>query len=290
MDWNDYRTILAIARSERIPAAAITLNVTTSTLFRKLEKIEHTVGEPLFTRLRGHYNLNDVGKEIALVAEKIEQEISQIERKLHGRDQSLQGKVTIAASEVLAPFFLARHLADIAKSHPNLKIQTLSGNNMVSLANGDADLAIRPQRPTDEQLFGRKLTDIRWAVYGATSQVNNAIAEQPAETIGFGGDPLSEKAMRLQLEKLRGNKTQLFSNNLILTASLSANSSAHCVLPLLLGEQWPGLTRLSAPFTHEYGELWIVCHKDLRNNSRVRIVFDHLIGAAKQDRPLFTQE
>lgn len=287
MTWDDYKTVLAIARSERIPSAAETLKITVSTLFRRLERIEDALAGPIFTRARGLYRPNEKGQAIVLAAERIEQEVAQVERSLLGRDQQVQGKVTIAASEVLASFFLARHVNAITRTNPGLKVQVLSGNHVVSLANGDADLAIRPRRPTDEQLFGRKLTDIRWAVYGAIGTPEPEQVFHADESVGFAGDPLSEKTMELQLQRLKSDRTTLYSNSLILTASLAANSGADCVLPLLLGEQWPGLARRSPQFEHEFGELWIVCHKDLRQNSRVRIVFDHLIEAAKHDQGLF---
>ena len=286
VNWDDYETVLAVARSERIPAAAATLNVTVSTLFRRLERIETALAGPIFTRVNGVYSPNEIGGEIVRAAERIEQEVAQVERNLLGYDQQLSGKVTIAASEVLAPFFLAKHVQTIAAAHPKLRMQVKSGNHVVSLANGDADLAIRPLRPVDEQLYGRKLTDIRWAIYGG-SQTNDP---NEGQAVGFAGDALSEKTMALQLKRLQTDNMQLFSNSLILTASMTANSAARCVIPLLLGEQWPGLTRLSDPFEHEFGELWIVCHKDLRRNARVRVVFDHLIAAAKSDRKLFQGE
>jgi DNA-binding transcriptional LysR family regulator len=287
MRWDDYETVLAVARSGRIPTAANSLKITVSTLFRRLEKIEDELAAPIFTRAKGLYRVNEMGQSIVLAAERIEQEVTHVERTILGRDKQLQGKVTIAASEVLAPFFLARHVNSITQTHPGLKVQVLSGNHVVSLASGDADLAIRPRRPTDEQLFGRKLTNIRWAVYGASGTLKPENEHHAAESIGFAGDPLSEKTMELQLQRLKSDKTKLYSNSLILTASLAANSDAGCVLPVLLGEQWSGLVRLSAPFEHEFGELWIMCHKDLRQNSRVRVVFDHLIEAAKLDKDLF---
>jgi len=163
----------------------------------------------------------------------------------------------------------------------------LSGNRVVSLANGDADMAIRPVRPTDEQLFGRKMTDIRWAIDGATEIQNRSTGSPDLEAIGFGGGSLAEKTMELQMERIKASNSRLFSDSLILTASLAANSGAQCFIPLVLGEQWPSLTRKSDPFEHEFGVLWIVCHKDLRRNARVRVVFEYLIEAAKKDPELF---
>jgi DNA-binding transcriptional LysR family regulator len=285
--WDDYKTVLAIARSTRIAPASDALGITVSTLFRRLEKIEEELQGPLFTRLKGVYRLTEIGREVTLAAERIEQEVANVERSLLGYDQQLEGTVTVAASEVLAPFFLARHIDAITRTRPDLTVQIMAGNQVVSLANGDADLAIRPQRPTDTHLFGRKLTDIRWAVYRANTTPKLATALHAPQSVGFAGDPLSEKTMELQLQRLTADRTQLFSNSLILAASLAANSTAACVLPMLLGEQWPGLLRQSDPFEHAFGELWIVCHKDMRRNARVRLVFDHLIDAAKQDLALF---
>jgi DNA-binding transcriptional LysR family regulator len=265
-----------------MPAAAQGLKITVSTLFRRLEKIEETIGASLFTRDRGHYVANELGQELVLAAERMEQEAAQGERRLTGKGQNVKGRVRVASSELLAPLFLARHLGHVAVEHPGLLIDVLSGNQMVSLSDGDADVALRPMRPTDPQLFGRKLTDISWAIYGP----RDADPEVNPFGVGLTGEIAAQLPLQLQTDILGVNDISIFANSLMTAAKL-AEQGGHCILPMILGAQSPNLRRLSPPINERKGELWIICHTDLQRNPRVRVVFDVLIEAAAKDRHLF---
>ncbi|WP_428651576.1 LysR family transcriptional regulator [Roseibium sp.] len=281
MTWDDYRLVLVLARCGRIPDAAEALGVTVSTVFRHLERIEGQLKEPVFFRDRGDYQANELGTEIVLAAERMEQEVRRIARLSDGRDQQIQGKVTITATEVLAPFFLARHVSALLEQHPALEVQIVSSNQVLSLENREADIALRPMRPSDEALFGRKLTEMRWARYRACT------SEAPAGSRAGTGEDYTNT---LFLEKDRnayGLKSRFQSNSLLSTAALVASGSGEAVLPMILGEQWSGLQRTSEPIVENHAELWIVCHSDVRRNARVRVVFDAMIKAAAQDRRLF---
>ena len=56
------------------------------------------------------------------------------------------------------------------------------------------------------------------------------------------------------------------------------------MIPMILGEQWPNLIRLSEPLEQGVDELWIVCHKGVRHSARIRVVFDALARAAQMDQ------
>lgn len=287
MKWDDYKLVLAIARETRLPAAAKALNLTTSTVFRRLDSIELTLKEPIFNRKDGAYEPNNLGHKLTQAAERMEQEVQWTERAIENNSQLLRGRMTITASEALAPFFLARHLPMLTEKHPGLKFDIIAANALVSLASREADIALRPIRPTDESLFGRKLANIRWAIYGSDMQETT---DGNQKMIGFSGNQYAEKAMKSQKNQFPDAQIQTKSNSLLLTAALAANGVGQAVVPMVLGEQWPGLRRLSDPHDHEFGELWIVCHQDMRNNARIRVVFDALIEAAKMDRVLLSGE
>ncbi|MBB5516831.1 DNA-binding transcriptional LysR family regulator [Rubricella aquisinus] len=279
IDWDDYKLVLSIARARRIAGAAEDLGVTSSTVFRRLAELETRLGHPLFHRDQGQYTPTEQGIPLIDAAERMEQASAAAMRQITGQGAEVKGSVTIAGSEVLAPFFLARHVGVIAAQHRALEITVLAGNQVLSLANLEADIAIRPARPTDPALFGRKLATIRWAVYGPKD------AEE--RFIGFAGGALPNRTMSAQKQHLPDHAPQVFSNSLILSASLAVQTGSCVLIPMLLGEQWPGLIRRSDPMAHEFGELWIVCHHDMRKAAKVRLVFDALIEAAKTDRALF---
>ncbi|MEM9631069.1 MAG: LysR family transcriptional regulator [Pseudomonadota bacterium] len=290
MQWNDYRLMLAVARTKKLPDAAKVLGQTVSTMFRRLERIEVEMEGPVFHRENGIYTPNEVGAELCRAAERMEHEAIAAERKVRGTSSTLSGTLTVAASEVLATFFVARHVSDLNRLYPELSVNLLSGNDVLSLTNREADVALRPVRPTDEALFGRKLTDIHWAVYGDKSRkdrLGEAGDFQQEAFVGLSGNPLTERAMKSQMSAFSGANIQTSTNSLILTASSAAHGVGLALIPMILGEQWPGLHRISAPIEYEHGELWIVCHRDMRSAERVRMIFEALIAGAKSDCHLF---
>ena len=67
-----------------------------------------------------------------------------------------------------------------------------------------------------------------------------------------------------------------------LAASADAGVAA---LPRYLGDATPGLTHVAMP--REPGEaLWLTVHRDLRQTPRVRVLFDFLVAATREDRAL----
>ena len=55
MDWDDLRLVLAVTREGTLSGAARRLNVTHSTVFRRLGAIEEKIGARLFERFRDGY-------------------------------------------------------------------------------------------------------------------------------------------------------------------------------------------------------------------------------------------
>lgn len=290
MQWNDYQLILAVARAQRLPEAAQELGLTVSTMFRRIERIEEVMCGPIFDRQRGLYLPNQVGAELVLAAERMESQTLIAERKIDGEDSELTGVLTIAASDVLALSFLPEQVAKLNIAHPDLNVHIRAGNEVLSLANREADVALRPVRPKDTTLFGRKLTDIHWAVYGdQQAKIRNAqtLTAKHEHFIGLRENVLADRVMQSLQSSFPDARVSNAVNKLALMASCAEQGCGLALLPLPLGQRWPGLHRLTPPIPSATGELWIVCHKDMRQNQRVRIAFDTLIKGAQDKQHLF---
>ncbi|MEP1610812.1 MAG: substrate-binding domain-containing protein [Roseobacter sp.] len=184
-------------------------------------------------------------------------------------------------------------MTELSTRHPGLEVRLHSGNEVLSLANREADVALRPARPTDSNLFGRKLSDIRWAVYGdarCRTRLTTSSDFSGERFIGFSGSPFAERMSAIHRAEFPDRSVSTSTNSLILAATSAQQGAGLAILPMILGEQWPGLSRLSEPIEKGAGELWIVCHEDMRHNSRIRIAFDALIAGVEQDRTLFAGE
>ena len=287
MDWDDYRLLLSIARTRGLPGAASELGVSVSTVFRRLEKIESERAQRLFHRARQDYVPTEIGQELVRVAESIETEVQRGERAISGRDQQLTGTLRVTASEVIATYFLARHIPDFRVLHPQLSIEILSGNSVFSLENQTADIALRPVRPTDGNLVGRKVAALYWGRYRSAAPdvatKGGEGARGQGEIIGLSSRAGSIQNALVDRATPKMSETHLRSNSLVTNAAIAQASKGTALLPCILGECWPGLRCVEAPIPEIAGELWIVCHEDLHRTARIRAFFDFVIEAARLD-------
>eukprot|EP01037_Dinobryon_pediforme_P001396 gene1396-1417_t len=183
-DWNDFRVVLAISRAGRLTEAAKALGVDHSTAFRRLQTIEGRFGQPLFERLAGGaYAATEAGAAMVAVAERIEDEVMAVARDLAGRDHSLSGRLRLTSSETLAYRLLTRHIAAFRAAHPGVVVELSIENRVLDLSRREADVALRPMRPRQKDLWGRKLADVAWCLYRAAG------GGEPGMQAVIGWDP-----------------------------------------------------------------------------------------------------
>jgi len=295
LSWEDYRYVLAISRADGPSKAADILGVNVSTAFRRLEKIERSIETQLFDRSRKGYLPTEAGREVIHAAEIMEQAAYAADRTVTGRDQRLTGEVRVTATEALAMCFLPRHIRSFQEKHPGLCVNVLSENSILSLADREADIALRPKRPNNETLIGRKIASFTWGIYGNPRSVEAlGIVDDPKgltgqQFVGWTGSALAAASEEWLENTVSGVQIACRSGSLITNALLASNSVGLTMLPCLLGASWPGLRSVISPLSEfgAAGEVWLAIHEDMRQNARVRAFIDHIIEAAQLDSALF---
>ena len=81
-DWNDLRYFLAVARYGSTVAAAKALNLSQSTVHRRLVELEKRIGRDVVIRHATGYRLTQFGIELQPWAEQVEKAITSLERHL----------------------------------------------------------------------------------------------------------------------------------------------------------------------------------------------------------------
>ena len=104
---------------------------------------------------------------MAAAAERMEDEALAIDRDIAGRDHRLSGRLRVTSSETLAYRKLTSHLATFRRTHPGIIVELVVDNRILNLSRREADVALRPMRPKEADLWGRKLADVAWTIYGA---------------------------------------------------------------------------------------------------------------------------
>ena len=293
-NWNDYHLILSIYRSEGLPGAAEQLGVTLSTVFRRLERMEDTLGVRLFDRHKGIYHPTDAGQRLVQAAERMEQEALAGDRAVSGQDQQLEGSLTITSTESISASFLARHIPAFQKEYPGLSVAIVSSDRKLSLADREADIALRPRRPKTDSLIGRKIGQSNWGIYAAASvtgrykNIRKLSDLAGLDVIGWEGSPAAHDTMIWLAGRIDPLNIIYKSSSLLTNAALAASGDALAPLPCRVGSFWPGLAPVLSPLDNAMGELWLVMHQDLRRNARVRALADFIAQAAKEEASAFS--
>ena len=288
IEMADLPLILALSRERTLAGAAEGLGVDLSTVFRRLNALEKRLRVRLFDRSARGYLLTAAGERAASAAERVETELLALDRDISGRDQQLSGVLRVTASETLSHAVLPRLVAQFHEVHPRIQIVLTIDNRVLDLGRREADVALRVRRPTDPALFGRRLTGIAWAFYGAAGDGPNLRRE--GGTFNFARHSVigwDEPSRIVVGEWLAANvpadRIGYRSNSLVNQRKAVRARVGVALLPCYLADSEEGVRRISGVLPDLASELWIVTHQDLKNTARIRafltVIGDAIAGA-----------
>jgi DNA-binding transcriptional LysR family regulator len=295
-DWNELRLVLAVCRTGSLTAAAERLRVDHSTAFRRLKALESRLGVRLFERSAGGaYEATEAGARMAAAAERMEDEVLAMDRDITGRDHRLSGRLRVTSSETLAFSRLTRHLAAFRAAHPGIVVELTVDNRVLNLSRREADIALRPVRPKEGELWGRRLANVAWALYaspeyleahgGALGHVDDL---EGHALIGWEYAASGIQAAEWLAHTANPDAFVYRTNSLINQFVAARAGIGLALLPCYLGDSQTGVVRaLRAPVPELEGELWIVAHSDLKGTARVRAFFDVVGEGLARERELF---
>lgn len=295
-DWNEPQLVLAVQRAGSLTGAAKTLGIDHSTVFRRLNALETRLGVRLFERLpAGSYHATSAGERMAAAAERMEDETLALGRDIAGRDHRLSGRLRVTSSETLAYRMLTRHLAAFRQAHPGIVVELAIDNRVLSLSRREADIALRPMRPKEGDLWGRQLADVAWTVYGARAYLDaNGGALSSVDDLGhralIGWEETTVGILAADwLNRVVPVDTFVYRTSSLVNQCVAAKAGIGlALLPCYLGDADSNLARaLPHPIPELAGELWIVTHADLKGTARVRAFFEIVGEGLARERGLF---
>jgi DNA-binding transcriptional LysR family regulator len=291
-DWNDLRTFLAIARQGSLQGAARALGVNHSTVFRRLNALEARLAVRLFDRSARGYALNAVGEHMLASAERVEDEILALERRLLGGDVRLSGTLRVTTTDTLVHGVLGPHLRAFQTAYPAIELELFTGNAFFDLSKREADVALRPRRHPGDAMVGRRLAEIAVALYGGRDYLAArgrppSVAALDGHAVIIGDASLGHlPATRWLAERTPAGATMLRCNSWLSQFAAARAGLGLAALPCFLGDPAPELIRVLPPEPALAGELWLVTHPDLRRTARVRAFMETLARGLRRERAL----
>lgn len=282
-DWNHTRAFLVSAEEGSLSAAARALGTTQPTLSRQVAALEEELGVTLFERVGKGIMLTTAGAQLLEYAKQMGEAASLFSLASSGQSQSLEGTVCISASEIDAMLRLPDIVKTMQRLEPGIQIEIVATNEPSDLKRREADIAIRSFRPTQGDLIAKKLGEERIWFFGSRHYLSQFEGMQPNEVFPRLKIIDFEQSERL-IEAVKGSGWLIDKSNIsVVTAShmvhwqLVKEGVGISLFPqeIALKEKdlQIAMKELGPPMTLP---LWLICHRELRTNPRVRRVFDIL--------------
>jgi DNA-binding transcriptional LysR family regulator len=295
-EWDDLRHFLAFARAGSMQAAAKALGVNQSTVQRRISELEQRIGRRLVERHLTSYRLTELGKEMRSAAEGVDAAVATFERRLAACDNGLTGTIRVTCGSILASRLGKTSLIEAFQArYPGLHVELVISDRLLDLSRGEAEIAIRAGEPQDEGLVGRKLAEAPWAVYASRAYVERyGKPDRPEDierhTVVACGDSIAHYpgAHWLRLVAPHATIATRIDNwpGLVLAVKSGAGLAA---LMAFQGDSENDLVRviddigLATPY-------YLVMHRDMQRNPRVRAFADFVVADVKSFRSLVSKK
>ncbi len=287
MNWDDLKLFLAVAREGSISGGARLLGVQHSTVSRRLRALETGLGVRLIDRKKSGYELTVAGEALKLAACKMEHEVLEIDSTLVGKDAiRLTGKLRITAINNMASTVLMPMFSSFSKRYPDVDLHIMVSNKYASLAEREADIAIRLTNTPMETLIGKRLITVASTVYGGREYLARLSAA--GGELQWLGVECCDFHQSWTKNTCGGDYCHnFFVDDTLLTISALREGLGVAYLPCFMGDTDPVLQRYCPPDPNLELGLWLLFHPDLKRTARVLAFRDHMTEVVEAQRDLF---
>ncbi|ARU94001.1 LysR family transcriptional regulator [Tatumella citrea] len=277
-DWDDIRFFLNVARSQSLTKTSAQLNVSQSTVSRRIQSLEQRLQVRLFTRHQSGYYLTESGSALLQYAEQTEESILQLESHLTGTDRRPEGTVRLATTDLLASQLIIPALPEFMHQYPRIRLEIITGISEVSMSRHDADLALRMVRPQQNSLKVRRAGEIPWSVLGHQEYLNSYPSESQWQFICWDSAWDHLPSARWVSEHFPHNESALITTSLNHQIAAANAGLGVAVLPDFVTRHYSQLQAADGRQQIYRETVWMVSHGDLLESARVRAVADFLLA------------
>lgn len=274
--WDEVRTVAKVARLGTVSSASRALGVHRATVQRHVEQMEDALGTKLFLKHARGYTPTEAALELQRVAERTEEEIEQIARRIQLTDGDYEASVTMTASPATS-LMMVKVVQEICRIYPKLRLNFLYDNATLELEKGEADIAIRSgSRPDHPDYVVQTLVDLDWAVYASPTYVarHGTPKDKSEYAMHYFVGPNSRRPKLHPLSWIDDNVPEsniaIRSNNASFLEQIVIEGGAIGMLCSDFANQQQGLVKIADPDPALFITLWLVTHVDQHRRPKIQ--------------------
>jgi len=146
ISWDDLRVFVVVARTLNFRKAGTALRTSGSTILRRMERLEETLGFRLFDRLPDGVGLTAEGRSVYATAQEMERASHTLRAHLD-QDLTTRGTVRCSITEGLGTMWVLPHLVQYNRAHPSTVVELRCSMELADVLRMEADVAIQLTKP-----------------------------------------------------------------------------------------------------------------------------------------------
>ncbi|WP_194094358.1 LysR family transcriptional regulator [Marivivens aquimaris] len=293
-DWNRARAFLVTAEEGSLSAAARALGLTQPTLGRQVDALEQELGVMLFERIGRGLRLTPAGHELMDAARQMGEAASRLSLSAVSQNEAMEGEVLIACSDVYGALIMPRIVAQLRAAEPRITIRLVVSNSASDLLRREADIALRNFRPEEPNLVARKLRDTCARLYATPDylrSIGNPETQADLSRASFiaPDDPamIARSLASFGFDLTEANFPIIADNFLVMWEHVKQGLGIGFI-DEQIGNAEPKVTEALPAMRPISYPIWLVAHREIYQNRRLRFVYDFLAEALRQ--PLHSDE
>jgi DNA-binding transcriptional LysR family regulator len=281
-DWNKARAFLVTAEEGSLSAAARALGMAQPTLGRQVDGLEQELGIVLFERVGRGLTLTPSGLELLDHVRDMGEAAGRVSLTALGQSQALEGTICISASETYAAVLLPAIITKLRKMEPGIQVEIVVANHASDLRRREADIAIRNFRPTEPDLIARKIGDADAVLYATPdyiAKIGNPTKPfdlRHADFVNMDHGGMMLKGLNTLGLGLTEANFPLLTESYLVMWELVRQGAAIGILDAYIGDADPIVRRVLPDLEPLVFPIWLVAHRELTTNRRIRMVYDFL--------------
>lgn len=265
-NWDDYRFVLAVARSGSVSGAARELGVNHATVLRRVAAIEKYLNVELFDKSVRGYEISPEKLRLIEAAREVEAAVGAVERMAQAGEAPLAGIIRVTSTHTFCHSVLPAILSRLTAQEEGLSFELLSANGLMDASRLHADVTVRPTYKLPDDLHGDMAAQMGFDFYARGADV-------PEDRwLGLAG-PIGRshpgQKLREELER-RHVRFMAASDSFLTLRALAEEGMGRVMLPKFLGNASDKLVRVTPVLDVPPVPIYVASHVDLADAPRLR--------------------
>ena len=284
-DWSLLPTFLAALERGSLLGASKQLGISQPTAGRHIADLEAQLGRALFERTGRGLRPTALALELAAPARAMQSGALALAERLLDTQGQQAGTVRLSASQPVACYLLPGILAQLRQALPAIQIELVVSNQVSNLLQREADIALRMVQPAQASLVAKRIAEVTLSVCASTAYLARCgTPAQPAdllrhELIGYDQQEDLLRGFAAMGFPVTKERFALRTDDLIAQwAAVRAGLGVGFVADYVIDTD-PAVLRLLPMLPLPRLPVWLTVHREIRNNARIRAVYDFLAQA-----------